>query len=351
MIGIEIFAGAGGMAQGAKEAGIDIKIAIENDPFAAQTYIRNHKSSTVVIDDIENIQHFDFERGNEEVILFGGPPCQGYSNSNRKTRNKINPKNWLFKEFIRSIELIKPDWIVIENVPGLKKMDKGYFLKEICDDLHRLSYTPNFRILNAKDFGVPQNRERLFIIASKNGVAFDFPVGDYVDKPVTVSEAITDLPKLESGSMLAKLKYKKAAESDYAKKMRQGKKVVSQNFVTRNSDVVLNRYAHIEQGNNWKDIPHELMGNYKDFTRCHSGIYRRLDETKPSVIIANYRKSMLIHPTENRGLSVREAARLQSFPDDYEFVGSLDQIQQQVGNAVPPLLAKEVFDKILEYSL
>ncbi|MBA2583840.1 MAG: DNA cytosine methyltransferase [Bacteroidetes bacterium] len=350
MIGVELFAGAGGMATGAVMAGIDVKLAIESDSCAAQTYLANHKNTTVVIDDIQNIKEYKFERNGDQVILFGGPPCQGYSYSNRKTRTAKNPKNWLFKEFIRSIMLVDPDWIVIENVPGLKKMDNGFFLKAICDDLRNLEYTPNVKILNAIDFGVPQKRERIFIVASKHGIAFDFPIGEFVNKPITVSEALFDLPFLQNGSMKPKLKYRTKAVSEYAKSLRGNKKIVTQNYVTKNSDVIVNRYSHINQGNNWRDIPVELMENYKDHTRCHSSIYRRLSENEPAVIIANYRKSMLIHPTEDRGLSVREAARLQSFPDHYNFIGSLDQKQQQVGNAVPPLLAKAIFKKIIEYS-
>lgn len=351
MIGIELFAGAGGMAEGARLAGVDVRIAVESDPYAAQTYLKNHSNTTVVIDEIQNVKSYNFQRDNREVVLFGGPPCQGYSTSNRKTRTSDNPKNWLFKEFIRTVELTKPEWIVIENVPGLKKMDKGYFLKEICDDLHRLSYLPSFKILNAKDFGVPQSRERLFIVASKSGIAFDFPVGVFKENPVTVHDALCDLPILNSGATEHKLNYRKKAQSEYAKKMRGNRRIVTQNLVTRNSDLIIQRYKHIRQGNNWQDIPKKLMSNYKDHTRCHGSIYRRLDDKKPAVIIANYRKSMLIHPNENRGLSVREAARLQSFPDNYEFIGSLDQKQQQVGNAVPPLLAKAIFEKIIEYSL
>lgn len=348
MIGVEIFAGAGGMATGAVMAGIDVRLAIESDPYAAQTYLANHKKTTVVVDQIENIKEFKFERNGEKVVLFGGPPCQGYSYSNRKTRSAKNPKNWLFKEFIRSIDLIKPDWVVIENVPGLKKMDNGYFLKAICEDLRKSGYTPNVKILDATEFGVPQKRERIFIVASKHGIAFDFPEGRFKDNPVTVAEALFDLPLLQNGSMESKLKYHSVPQSDYARLLRGKRRVVTQNYVTKNSETVIKRYQHIKQGNNWQDIPIELMSNYKDHSRCHSGIYRRLAENKPAVIIANYRKSMLIHPTENRGLSVREAARLQSFPDHYEFIGSLDQKQQQVGNAVPPLLAKAVFEQIMK---
>ena len=230
-------------------------------------------------------------------------------------------------------------------------MDKGFFLKAICDDLHKLNYTPSFKILNAADFGVPQKRERLFIVASKHGIAFDFPIGKFADKHVTVAEAFHDLPKLQNGSTEAKLNYKKKAVSEYAKSLRGNKRIVTQNYISKNSDLIIQRYKHIKQGNNWQDIPIELMSNYKDHTRCHGSIYRRLSEDKPAVIISNYRKSMMIHPTEDRGLSVREAARLQSFPDHYQFIGSLDQKQQQVGNAVPPLLAEAIFKKIKEYSI
>lgn len=351
MIGIELFAGAGGMATGAVMAGIDVRLAVESDPYAAQTYLANHKRTTVVVDEIQNIKEFRFERNDEPVVLFGGPPCQGYSYSNRITRSNENPKNWLFKEFIRSMKLVNPDWVVIENVPGLKRMDNGFFLKTICEDLKELNYTPNFKILNAADFGVPQKRERIFIVASKHGVAFDFPIGGFVDNHVTVADALFDLPELQNGSMQDRLRYKTKPNSVFAKKLRGNKKIVSQNYVSKNSETVVERYKHIDQGGNWQDIPIELMANYKDYTRCHSSIYRRLAENEPSIIIANYRKSMIIHPTENRGLSVREAARLQSFPDHYEFVGSLDQKQQQVGNAVPPLLAQAIFTQLNNYCL
>ena len=234
MIGVEIFSGPGGMGLGAKYAGIDIALAVEKNFYAAQTYLENHKGTTVVPEDIKNIQEFSFKKKSQGVVLFGGPPCQGYSNANRKTRFTNNPKNWLFMEFMRSVDIVKPDWVVIENVPGLKNLDKGFFLEEICNNLHSRGYTPNFKILNAVDFGVPQKRERIFIVASLHGIAFEFPIGNFKDKIVTVDEAFSDLPFLNNGSKEDVLTYKCKAESDYAKLMRGKKRKVSQNYVSKN---------------------------------------------------------------------------------------------------------------------
>lgn len=348
MIGIELFSGAGGMSLGAKQAGIETKVAVEIDYYAAETYASNHKDTTVVLDDISNIEEIQFERNQEQLILFGGPPCQGYSNSNQKSRSLNNPMNWLFKEFIRIASITYPDWIIIENVRGLINMQKGYFLKKIFSDLNALGYTINYKVLNAVDYGVPQVRERVFIVASLHGIAFDFPI-PVKSKLLTVKEAISDLPMLENGNLENELPYSCNPVYDYAKELRGRKKVCLNNLVSKNSDLVLERYKHIPQGGNWSNIPNELMGNYKDPTRCHTGIYKRLIEDKPSVVIGNYRKNMLIHPFQNRGLSVREAARLQSFPDWFKFMGPLIYQQQQVGDAVPPKLAKAIFDRIIEY--
>lgn len=348
MIGIELFSGAGGLALGAHWAGIKTKIAIENDFYATQTYAKNLTDTTVVIDDIKNIKEFKIEK-KELKILFGGPPCQGYSSSNQKTRTINNPTNWLFKEFLRCTELIMPDWVVLENVKGFTELKKGIFLKKILQGLNKIGYTVNYKILNALDFGVPQKRERIFIVASLHGIAFDFPTS-LNNKPVTVKEAISDLPLLSNGASEYKLNYRTKSTCEYQKLMKGKKRKVLNNSVTKNSELILRRYKYIPQGGNWKSIPGELMSNYKDHSRCHHGIYRRLSENEPSTVIGNYRKNMLIHPTQDRGLSVREAARLQSFPDWFEFTGPLISQQQHVGNAVPPLLSKAVFNKVIELS-
>ena len=201
----------------------------------------------------------------------------------------------------------------------------------------------------ASDYGVPQRRNRLFIVGNKNGIKFEFP--DKFDYLVSVDEAIGDLPVLCNGETLMEGKYTISFEqaTPYAQLMRKKSKAPTQNIVSRNRDYVIERYKYIGEGENWSSIPDHLMGNYADKKRCHSGIYKRLIGSKPSVVISNYRKSMLIHPHQDRGLSVREAARLQSFPDHFIFEGPVSYVQQQIGNAVPPLLAKAVMEKILSY--
>jgi DNA (cytosine-5)-methyltransferase 1 len=349
MRGIELFSGAGGMSAGAIMAGIEIKLAVEIDKYAALTYSHNHKGTEVFNNDIRKLKEINIKKEKDiPNILFGGPPCQGFSISNQKTRTINNENNWLFEEFIRVAKLWKPDWIVMENVSGLLLTEKGFFIEKIIKKLKKIGYTVNHKLLNAADHGVPQKRERLFIVGSLHGISFQFPVSK-VKKYITVTEALHDLPKLENGSMQNELPYKSEAKSEYAKALRKNLKTSFNHYVTRNSDLVLSRYKHIPQGGNWGHIPINLMKNYKDFTRCHGGIYHRLKENMPSVVIGNYRKNMLIHPVEHRGLSVREAARLQSFPDCFEFKGYLGDQQQQVGNAVPPLLAKEVFQKVMKY--
>ncbi len=345
IIGIDLFAGAGGLSLGAEMAGVDVKVAVECDYHSANTYQINHQDVSVINSDIKQVSFKDFKKDNDKLILFGGPPCQGFSSSNQKTRSKNNPKNWLFKEFVRIAKETKPDWIVIENVTGIYETENGYFVDRIWQDITRLGYTCTPMILCACDFGVPQKRSRFFLLCSLNGEVY--PTPKIEQDIVTVREAIEDLPSLVNGANIDILPYKDIAKSNYAIKLRGELTHCSGHLVTRNSDNVIKRYKYIPQGGNWKDIPDSLMTNYKDKSRCHTEIYKRLSPNEPSVTVGNYRKSMLIHPWENRGLSVREAARLQSFPDSYVFSGSIGFQQQQVGNAVPPLLAKYVFEIII----
>jgi DNA (cytosine-5)-methyltransferase 1 len=350
MIGVDLFAGAGGLSLGASMAGIDVQLAIEKDKYAAATYMYNHSQTIMVNDDIRNIKRIDIEAKARDVkILFGGPPCQGFSTSNQRTRNKENPANWLFTEFIRIAKSWLPDWILFENVRGIVETEKRLFLNVIITSFEKIGYTCSWKVLNASDFGIPQTRSRFFLIASKHGYRVDIPEGEKNNTSITVKQAIEDLPLLRNGANMDFMNYKGASKSDYVRQLRGNLSGCTGHLVTRNSELVLKRYNYIPTGGNWEDIPETLMKNYKDKNRCHTGIYHRLHPDSPSVTIGNYRKAMLIHPWENSGLSVREAARIQSFPDTYEFKGSIGFQQQQVSNAVPPLLAKEVFKLIVEW--
>lgn len=346
-VGVDLFAGAGGMSLGANLAGVDVRLAIEKDSHAAATYAHNHPDTRLIVDDIANVDKIDVCKHGKTSILFGGPPCQGFSTSNQRTRSRENPSNWLLKEFVRIVHFWKPDWVVFENVRGIVETEHGLFRDSIVRDLENAGYTTSYSVLCASDFGVPQIRFRFFLIASRHGQSVGMPQR-MTRKSVTVRQAIADLPSLPNGASNDYLPYPYKPRSNYAKAMRNGNAECTGNLVTNNALHILKRYTHIPQGGNWEDIPEKYMSNYTDRTRCHTGIYRRLREDRPSVVLGNYRKNMLIHPWENRGLSVREAARLQSFPDSYVFRGSIGFQQQQVGNAVPPLLAKAVFSTLFD---
>lgn len=334
------------MSIGAINSGIEIRHAVENDTSAAETFAKNHPDTNLLCRDIRSVKksHLVLDRGIQSV-LFGGPPCQGFSTSNQKTRNIDNSKNWLFREYLRIASAVRPDWIVFENVKGLIETENGFFLDAVLRGFRKFGYTTSHFVLNSANYGVPQRRNRLFIVASLHGTEVVTPEPT-CKHHVTVGQAILDLPILSNGNKICELSYGQRARNRYATSMRKSLKSCSNNLVTNNSQQILKRYQHIPQGGNWEDIPKRLMTNYTDVNRCHTGIYRRLREDEPAIVIGNFRKNMLIHPTQDRGLSVREAARLQSFPDDFKFFGSIGFQQQQVGNAVPPLLAQAVFSQL-----
>lgn len=348
MIAIDLFAGAGGMSTGAMQAGIDVKFAVESDKYAASAYHKNHPQCEIFVGDIRSLPSQQIKRiphGSDGTVVFGGPPCQGFSYSNTRTRHEDNENNWLFKEFVRVVKIWQPDFIVFENVQGITNTAGGMFLDIILDQFARLKYTLSYGILNALDFGVPQNRSRFFLIGYRANKEVNLPQKTRT-LPIAVKDAINDLPNLNNGAATSWLPYGDIPPSRYAKKLRKRLAECSSHLVTKNTGEVIRRYRFVPPGGNWENIPPRLMKNYKDRQRCHTGIYHRLRYDRPAVVIGNYRKNMLIHPSEDRGLSVREAARIQSFPDSSEFAGSIGFQQQQVCDAVPPLLAKAVFKQL-----
>lgn len=348
---VDIFSGAGGMSIGAVMAGISPVLAVEFDKHAAQTYKANHKKTKILPCDIKTVSPLE-HTDKYPFILFGGPPCQGFSVANTKTRNLENPNNWMFQEYVRFVSDLEPEWFLFENVVGFKSFGKGQFAIEVEEELKALGYETNSTVLNAADFGVPQDRKRFFIVGhrlDKGGIKFDFDSLEK-QKTVTVGEALADLPSLNNGDKVHEHDYKHEAKHPYTEIMRKKSKTALQNLVTENKPHIIDRYRVIKQGENWEAAKRNgLLNTYSSTKHTHSGIYKRLEDNKPAVTIANYRKSMLIHPNEDRGLSLREAARLQSFPDDFIFKGTLSFQQQQVGNAVPPLLAKAIFKHIIKY--
>lgn len=352
---IDLFAGAGGLSLGFKKAEFQVVQAVESERHTAATYQHNHPEVDFLEEDIRNLnpltclQRLGLQTG-DVAVLIGGPPCKGFSESNRRTRTFVNPKNHLYKEFLRFLEVIQPTWFVLENVAGLRTLSSGAILQCIVEACYALGYEVKWEELNAVDYGVPQFRRRIFIIGNRLGLSIRFPEPTHGlgYKPyVTVREAISDLPKLENGASIDYIPYGKndCHLTEYQRTMRLSinrANHVQGNLVSRNSEKIIQRYEHIDPGQNWKAIPPKLLDNYRDFSRCHTGIYYRLEWDKPSKVIGNFRKNMIIHPEQHRGLSVREAARLQSFPDSHIFWGSIGFQQQQVADAVPPLLGEMV---------
>ena len=349
MVAVELCGGAGGLARGLGAAGIEIAAAIERNRYAAATYRCNFPETEVIAEDIRRVSGSTILRrldisGGELDVLVAGLPCQGFSESNRRTRTMGNPENLLYREVLRFLSDVKPRWFVIENVAGIRTLKSGLFLRQMLEEFSAAGYSTRYDVLNAADFGVPQCRRRTFLVGTRLEREFVFPRGG-VHRRATVRDAIGDLPRLDNGASVDRLPYgvRREEVSEYAGTLRpESLETVSGNKVSRNSARVLERYGYIGMGQNWRAIPADLMENYGNRSLCHTGIYYRLHWDEQAKVIGNFRKNMLIHPAEDRGLSIREAARLQSFDDRHEFVGPLNDRQQQVGDAVPPLLAEAV---------
>ena len=357
MVAVELCSGAGGLARGFVTAGIEIAVAIERNKYAASTYRFNFPKVDLIEEDLASIsgksilQKLNMRAGDLDVLV-AGLPCQGFSESNRRTRTAGNPNNILYREMLKFLADMKPKWFVIENVAGIRTLKSGRFLKTMLGEFHDAGYRTQDGVLNAADFGVPQSRRRTFLVGTQTANEFSFPQGK--DKhPVTVRDAIADLPLLVNGARIDRLPYGtyRRNTSQYAKALRpEGVDSVTGNEVSRNTKRVVERYGYISMGENWRAIPVNLMENYANLDLCHTGIYYRLRWDEQAKVIGNFRKNMLIHPVQDRGLSIREAARLQSFDDRHEFVGPLNDRQQQVGDAVPPRLAEVVGSALVKSS-
>ncbi len=346
ILAVDLFSGAGGMSLGAISSGVEIVAAVDKDVSVKSTYQANFPSVKFFSTDIVKLQPQQLSNNPVEIVL-SGPPCQSFSTSNQRTRNSDNPLNNLLYEPVRFIQALRPRLAIIENVAGLGIGTRRTYLDELLRRLRWLGYYTSVSMVSGNQVGIPQNRNRLFVVASTRR-SIEIALPRFVQP--TVGDAIDDLPDIENGNDVDVLPYMRSAVSEYSCKLRGDLLECDGHAVTKNSDNVIERFKKVSPGGNWKEIPLEMMENYKDVNRCHTGIYHRLTSTQPAKVIGNFRKNMLIHPLKDRGLSIREASRIQSFPDTFRFVGSIGKRQQQVGNAVPPQMAANVISHLIDKS-
>jgi len=302
----------------------------------------------------------DYLRESEGVdLLLAGPPCQGFSKSNSISRVAINPLNLLAMDTVKAIRAAEPTIAVIENVPGIQNIasfkDRRLTVTEHIErTLRRYGYKTSTMVLDAADYGVPQHRLRTFTIAVHRRRWADIDCEDLVPPTThgqragrahrTVGDVLSDLPKLGNGSTDVILDYISKPKTNAQRELRKFSRKLYDHVTTNHADYVLDRYRDIPIGGNWRSIKDQLH-NYTNPENTHTNIYHRLDPFKPARTIGNFRKAMTIHPYEDRGLSLREAARLQSLPDWLRFfpddpivergrLRGLGLKQQQVGNAV-----------------
>ncbi len=343
---LDLFCGAGGLSLGFKQAGFTVVGGVDFDIDAINTHERNFPNSINVCGDIRGIENESIQQmfGKTVDVIIGGPPCQGFSSANKwqSDEEKIE-KNRLFFEYIRFIEVLKPKVFVIENVRQILTSDEGYAKNEITKICTDLGYTVTSEVLDASEYGVPQKRLRAFFVGIRNDLGADFKFKNIkkLDKIVTVSDAISDMYNCEFEGLLVK-----KPETDYQKRMRANSgDIIYNHTVTYPNDKVQERMKFVPQGGNWRDVPEELWDTIRN--NRHSSAYRRLDETKSSITIDTGHMNYF-HPKYNRVPTVRESARIQSFPDDFIFTGSKGAQFRQVGNAVPPLLSEKIATEILK---
>jgi DNA (cytosine-5)-methyltransferase 1 len=357
---IDIFCGAGGLSEGFIQAGFDILAGNDIDEPAGRTFAATHPSATFVLGPIQNItatQMLDVSglKSGELDCLIGGPPCQGFSVYNHN-RGMHDERSTLFKEYLRLVEGLRPKWIVMENVTGMLSISGGSPVKDIYSGLKNLGYQVDAKVLKAEEYGVPQERRRVFFIGNRVGLPIVWPVAEYGPsrKPfTTVWDAISDLPPLKNGqSSASELAHTCEPKSEYQKMIRAETKYVLNHAAPKLSDINVERMNYIPEGGSWRDIPVHLLpqGMKKAKRSDHTKRYGRLSKKGLSSTIltkCDVHWGAYIHPIQNRSLTVREAARLQSFPDKFKFEGSRTEQYAQVGNAVPPLLGRKVAEAII----
>lgn len=343
---IDLFSGVGGLSLGFQQLGFEIVFANEYDKSIAEAYKVNHKTTEMLVEDITKI---DFEKvflkyKDKIDIVVGGPPCQGFSQKGqRKTIH--DERNFLFKYYVKAVEYIRPKYFVMENVPNLLTAENGYFKKEIEDLFADLGYSLKSGVLDAADFGVPQSRRRAVIIGKYKAEAPNLPLP--YNQKVCIWDAISDLAFLSSGEGEEIQQYINEPQSEYQRELRVDSNVLHNHVATKHSKLALERLALIPPECGKEVLPEEHLTK-----SIYSGTWSRMKKNDTSVTITTRfdtpSSGRFTHPFLDRAITVREAARIQSFPDDYVFVGNKGSQMKQVGNAVPPKLAKAIAQVIID---
>lgn len=345
---IDLFSGCGGLSLGFIQEGFIVKKAVEYDANIANTYKKNHPEVDVIVDDIRNIdQSGVFKVGTADVII-GGPPCQGFSMAGARIRSGFidDPRNYLFKHYFNVVKTVKPKAFVMENVKGIMTMQEGKIFEEIlrifsdAEMLEGRPYNINYKLVKGIEFGIPQKRERMIIIGTqasnfnfeevweqtKQEILLEYP--NYFDL-VTVRDAIGNLgPTSVDGIITNPMPI-----TEYQKYLSSNRPDLSNHTKTNHSRVAINRMSRVANGENFTVLEENINS-------IHSGSYGRLcwEEQAPTITTRfdTPAGGRFIHPVEDRTLTPREAARIQSFPDDFIFYGNKTSICKQIGNAVPP---------------
>lgn len=373
---IDLFSGAGGITEGFRQAGYECLYANDSMPEAIRTFELNHPETWADCGDIEKVNpvairaELGIAKGELDVLV-GGPPCQGFS-INAPDRFLKDPRNKLFKDYVRFLEEFEPKTFLFENVPGLLSLGDGKVLDRILSEFVRLDYHVSVKILFAAHYGVPQERWRLILLGSKlseiappepthfasgranfrgGGGVLTFQLADSHKRKllpaVTVGDAIGDLPRLSMGEGAETIGYTAGKLSAYARLIRNPEGVTYNHFAAKLAKQNIERMKFVKPGGSWRDIPHELLpkGMQRARKSDHTKRYGRLrnDGLAGTVMTkCDPHWGTVFLPDQERSLTVREAARFQSFPDTYQFLGPRVSQYEQVGNAVPVLMARAI---------
>ena len=334
---LDLFCGAGGLSYGFEKSNFQVKKALDFDPWAVKTYNANHSKQVAEVRDVSSFTNDEIEKLGKIDGIIGGPPCQGFSTAGQRIID--DERNKLYREYFRILEKVRPKFFILENVTGILTFGKGIVKNDILARAKKLGYNVDYKVLDTSTFGIPQIRLRVIFIgflANLKLKEFVFPEGK--KKPISVEDAIGDLPLLEGNENTNC--YTMPPKTEYQKMIRDGMDVLHNHILSKHSEDTKKTIALIPEGGSIMDLPEEQRGG-----RNYHALLRKMDRSKPSLCIDTGHRTYF-HYQEPRIPSTREVARLQSFPDSFIFLGPRNDQQRQVGNAVPPILAKILADAI-----